>query len=98
MLYITLFLSKFRFGQCFILRLGQKTQLLVTPSEPQYFHFVFPQDVDSVVVKLHSSDKLCMTASVQPAKVNLAIGLFYDLSAPSLTYQEMLNIPVFTKL
>lgn len=52
-------------------RLYQKVELSVTPSEPQYYLFNFPHDVDSVMVHVRSRDKLCMTVSVQAARVRL---------------------------
>ncbi|BHF66955.1 RNA transmembrane transporter activity [Sparganum proliferum] len=52
--------------------LGSETSFDLTPSEPQYFLFTFPEDVDSVYVKTTSPDNLCMTVSVQHAKCPVA--------------------------
>jgi hypothetical protein len=38
----------------------------VSPSTPRYFRFDFPKNVDSVIVYVSSTDKLCMVFSVQP--------------------------------
>nr|VZI44419.1 unnamed protein product [Spirometra erinaceieuropaei] len=54
------------------LPLGSETSFDLTPSEPQYFLFTFPEDVDSVYVKTTSPDNLCMTVSVQHAKCPVA--------------------------
>ncbi|KAK2170013.1 hypothetical protein LSH36_5g17033 [Paralvinella palmiformis] len=35
------------------------------PSEPRYFRFVIPDDIDSVIVKAESKDDICMILSVQ---------------------------------
>ncbi|VDD83755.1 unnamed protein product [Mesocestoides corti] len=56
----------------FLLPLGEVVRLLITPSEPQYFLFSLPDDVDSVVVRARSTDTLCMTVSVQHAKCPVA--------------------------
>uniref|UniRef100_A0A0X3PUV5 SID1 transmembrane family member 2 n=1 Tax=Schistocephalus solidus TaxID=70667 RepID=A0A0X3PUV5_SCHSO len=58
--------------QDFTLKLGLETSFNLTPSEPQYFLFTFPEDVDSVYVKTTSPDNLCMTVSVQRAKCPVA--------------------------
>ncbi|VDL90360.1 unnamed protein product [Schistocephalus solidus] len=41
-----------------LFRLGSETSFNLTPSEPQYFLFTFPEDVDSVYVKTTSPDNL----------------------------------------
>ncbi|XP_069115744.1 SID1 transmembrane family member 1-like isoform X1 [Argopecten irradians] len=40
----------------------------VTPSEPQYFMYTFPDNVDSVIVQAKSDSDLCMIFSVQDVK------------------------------
>ncbi|GAB1603172.1 SID1 transmembrane family member 1 isoform X2 [Argonauta hians] len=58
----------------FKLELGVKKQVSVTPTEPTYYMFTFPEDVESVIVTGHSNDTSCMTMSVQDIKCPI-----YDL-------------------
>lgn len=41
----------------------------VSPSQPQYFGFVMPEGLESVVLNVRSNDKKCMVVSVQDTKV-----------------------------
>ncbi|KAL5965249.1 SID1 transmembrane family member 1, partial [Taenia solium] len=77
-----------------LLRLGQTKQLLVTPSEPQYFLFSLPEDIASVVVHVHSTDRLCMTVSVQAAKCPVADIL--DTVKYSGVYQTVTTLGAIT--
>ncbi|VDK35400.1 unnamed protein product [Taenia asiatica] len=78
----------------FVLQLGQTKQLLVTPSEPQYFLFSLPEDIASVVVHVHSTDRLCMTVSVQAAKCPVADIL--DTVKYSGVYQTVTTLGAIT--
>ncbi|VDM32470.1 unnamed protein product [Hydatigera taeniaeformis] len=78
----------------FVLQLHQTKQLLVSPSEPQYFLFSLPRDIDSVVVHIHSTDKLCMIVSVQPAKCPVADIL--DTVKYSGVYQTVTTLGAIT--
>ncbi|EUB62431.1 SID1 transmembrane family member [Echinococcus granulosus] len=78
----------------FVLQLGHTEQLLITPSEPQYFLFSLSKDIDSVIVHIHSTDKLCMTVSVQAAKCPVADIL--DTVKYSGVYQTVTTLGAIT--
>ncbi|KAM3186479.1 hypothetical protein ACTXT7_004232 [Hymenolepis weldensis] len=78
----------------FELALYQKVELSITPSEPQYYLFNFPEDVDSVMVRVHSRDKLCMTVSVQAARCPVADIL--DTVKYSGVYQTVTTLGAMT--
>ncbi|CAG2230655.1 unnamed protein product, partial [Mytilus edulis] len=44
---------------------GEVKNLSLTPSEPQYYMYTFPRNIDSVIVKVESGDRKCMVLSVQ---------------------------------
>ncbi|XP_023929961.1 SID1 transmembrane family member 1-like [Lingula anatina] len=44
---------------------GKVYQLEVSPSTPIYFQYVFPENVDKVLVRASSEDDLCMVLSIQ---------------------------------
>lgn len=52
-----------------IFRLNQRRTLVATPSEPQYVAFIMPDHVDTVLVRVSSSDSNCMYVSVQDIQV-----------------------------
>nr|CDS25467.1 SID1 transmembrane family [Hymenolepis microstoma] len=78
----------------FELALYQKVDLAITPSEPQYYLFNFPDDIDSVIVRVHSNDKLCMTVSVQTARCPVADIL--DTVKYSGVYQTVTTLGAMT--
>ncbi|VDN98127.1 unnamed protein product [Rodentolepis nana] len=78
----------------FELALHQKVDLAITPSEPQYYLFNFPDDIDSVIVRVHSNDKLCMTVSVQTARCPVADIL--DTVKYSGVYQTVTTLGAMT--
>lgn len=43
--------------------------MTVSPSQPQYYMYTFPKDVDTVLLRVTSNDPLCAVISVQPIKV-----------------------------
>ncbi|XP_071172797.1 SID1 transmembrane family member 1-like isoform X2 [Mytilus edulis] len=49
----------------FELKPGEVKNLSLTPSEPQYYMYTFPRNIDSVIVKVESGDRKCMVLSVQ---------------------------------
>ncbi|CAE1302613.1 SID1 transmembrane family member 2,SID1 transmembrane family member 1 [Acanthosepion pharaonis] len=49
----------------FELRLGEKKDVTVTPTEPKYYMFSFPLGVESVIVTGNSKDTNCLTMSIQ---------------------------------
>ncbi|XP_014789926.1 SID1 transmembrane family member 1 isoform X1 [Octopus bimaculoides] len=58
----------------FKLQLGVEKQVTVTPAEPIYYMFTFPDDIESVIVTGLSNDTSCMTISIQDIKCPI-----YDL-------------------
>lgn len=52
----------------FILSTGQPRNFLVSPSQPQYYAYKMPPDLDMVVVKVSSPNSLCAVFSLQPIK------------------------------
>lgn len=54
--------------QDFELQFNEDRNLSLTPSEPQYYMFTFPIDIDSVIVKVDSDDVKCMVLSIQDIK------------------------------
>uniref|UniRef100_A0A1I8H0A6 SID1 transmembrane family member 1 n=1 Tax=Macrostomum lignano TaxID=282301 RepID=A0A1I8H0A6_9PLAT len=51
----------------FRLGLDSPVQVEVSPTQPQYFRFVYPPNVTSVQVRVQSNDALCMRLAVQAA-------------------------------
>ncbi|KAK7944731.1 hypothetical protein WMY93_000459 [Mugilogobius chulae] len=52
--------------QSFTLQTDQKLNFAVSPSQPQYFKYVFPEGVDTVIVKVRSKMKFpCSVMSIQ---------------------------------
>ncbi|XP_060073124.1 SID1 transmembrane family member 1-like [Ylistrum balloti] len=56
------------FVKDFNLSTNEVRNVNVTPSEPQYFMYTFPDNVDSVFVQAMSDSDLCMILSVQDVK------------------------------
>ncbi|OWF47673.1 SID1 transmembrane family member 1-like [Mizuhopecten yessoensis] len=56
------------FVKDFHLRTDEIRNVNVTPSQPQYFMFTFPDNVDSVIVQAKSDSDLCMIFSLQDVK------------------------------
>ncbi|KAM7538244.1 hypothetical protein Aperf_G00000073366 [Anoplocephala perfoliata] len=79
----------------FELSLYQKVELSVTPSEPQYYLFSFPHDIDSVMVHVHSTDNLCMTMSLQAARCPVA-DILDTVKHSSLAYQTVTTLGAMT--
>ncbi|XP_072048747.1 SID1 transmembrane family member 1-like, partial [Amphiura filiformis] len=52
----------------FQLTTGEERTIRVNPSEPLYFLYEFPQNVQSVVVKASSEDSICALVSIQEAQ------------------------------
>eukprot|EP00058_Branchiostoma_floridae_P011692 XP_002597180.1 hypothetical protein BRAFLDRAFT_66308 [Branchiostoma floridae] len=52
----------------FSLSTGQSRNFLVSPSQPQYYAYKMPPDLDMVVVKVSSPSNLCAVFSLQPIK------------------------------
>ncbi|XP_076686693.1 SID1 transmembrane family member 1 [Andrena cerasifolii] len=51
----------------FYLSIGEKKSVKITPSEPVYYGYIFPEQIESssVVVHVESDDDICMTVSIQ---------------------------------
>ncbi|XP_067679484.1 SID1 transmembrane family member 1-like isoform X2 [Haliotis asinina] len=49
----------------FELRHNEMKNATVSPSEPQYFMYKFPENVTSVLIKVNSDSKTCMVVSIQ---------------------------------
>ncbi|XP_025103209.1 SID1 transmembrane family member 2-like isoform X2 [Pomacea canaliculata] len=45
---------------------GQDRELTASPSQPQYYMYTFPKDVDTVFLRVTSNSDLCAVISVQP--------------------------------
>ncbi|XP_066279637.1 SID1 transmembrane family member 1-like isoform X2 [Branchiostoma lanceolatum] len=52
----------------FSLSTGQSRNFLVSPSQPMYYAYKMPSDLDMVVVKVSSPSNLCAVFSLQPIK------------------------------
>ncbi|CAH1264015.1 SIDT1 [Branchiostoma lanceolatum] len=52
----------------FSLSTGQSRNFLVSPSQPEYYAYKMPPDLDMVVVKVSSPSNLCAVFSLQPIK------------------------------
>ncbi|TMS36454.1 hypothetical protein L596_003611 [Steinernema carpocapsae] len=52
----------------FMLKLNEKRKVSASASEPIFFQFNVPTDLDSVMVRVDSNDNVCMTVSVQPVE------------------------------
>ncbi|XP_046576282.1 SID1 transmembrane family member 1-like [Haliotis rubra] len=49
----------------FELRHNEMKNTTISPSEPQYFMYKFPENVTSVLIKVNSASKTCMVVSIQ---------------------------------
>ena len=63
------------FHGCFIFdvffRSYKSKKIEVSPSEPKYYQYEFPKDVDSVEVRVTSPDQLCAIVSIQDINVRI---------------------------
>ena len=51
-------------------RTGRAMPVDVSPSEPKYFEYTFPDDVQSVLVRVTSLSSICSVVSVQDINVS----------------------------
>ncbi|XP_065561242.1 SID1 transmembrane family member 1-like [Artemia franciscana] len=49
----------------FLIKLDEERNIIVSPSEPEFYQYVFDENVTAVLVNVTSPDDLCMTVSVQ---------------------------------
>ncbi|KAG1705802.1 SID1 transmembrane family member 1 [Nymphon striatum] len=66
---------KLDFMDHYILETDRLITFTTSPSEPKYFEYQFPADLDMVFVELRSPDSLCMTWSIQSPECPI-----YDLN------------------
>lgn len=52
----------------FIIQTGIDHHVSSSPSKPVYYKYIFPADVQSVLIRARSSDKLCAVLSIQNTK------------------------------
>ncbi|KAL3885454.1 hypothetical protein ACJMK2_025511 [Sinanodonta woodiana] len=65
----------------FTLKPDEKKLVLVTPSQPVYFMYTFPEGVSLLTVRATSTDSICMVFSIQDVKCpifDLDINVFYS--------------------
>ncbi|PNF38902.1 SID1 transmembrane family member 1 [Cryptotermes secundus] len=49
----------------FSIRLSEERHVHVSPADPQFYAFSFPDDVETVLLRVDSDDDICMTVSIQ---------------------------------
>lgn len=49
----------------FITKMWEKVEMSVSPSSPRYYKFEFPDDIESVIIKVNSDSNECMILSIQ---------------------------------
>ena len=50
--------------------MDEKRMVSITPSEPRYFAFVFPQNVRTILLEVDSNQTTCMIISIQNISVS----------------------------
>ena len=65
--YTNCFITQRKFLFCF--RLNHNYSIEVTPSEPKYYQFTFPDYVNNVLLVLQSDDLICMTVAIHNLSV-----------------------------
>ncbi|CAL4248396.1 unnamed protein product, partial [Meganyctiphanes norvegica] len=79
----------------FFFRLNQEKNVDVTPSQPVFYEFRFPDDVEMVLVRASASDDFCAMVSIQ----NITCPVFdseeniqYGNSYQTMTYQAGITV------
>lgn len=69
-----------------VFRLHNKRVFDVTPSQPMFYEFKFPEHVDMVLVKVIAEDDFCAMVAIQNITVRLEIKtyLYTDIEICSL--------------
>nr|SVE81468.1 EOG090X0A5X [Daphnia magna] len=80
----------------FVVGLNENHTVALTASEPKYYRFRFPEDIENVLLTVMSDDNYCMSVSVQ----NLSVFKFSRSSINSLAKRQtypifLIKCPVF---
>nr|SVE80269.1 EOG090X0A5X [Daphnia magna] len=80
----------------FVVGLNENHTVALTASEPKYYRFRFPEDIENVLLTVMSDDNYCMSVSVQ----NLSVFQFSRSSINSLAKRQtypifLIKCPVF---
>lgn len=53
--------------------LSEERHVHVSPADPQFYAFSFPEDVETVLLRVDSDDDICMTVSIQNRSVSCVV-------------------------
>lgn len=53
--------------------LSEERHIHVSPADPQFYAFSFPDDVETVLLRVDSDDDICMTVSIQNRSVSCVV-------------------------
>ncbi|PVD27308.1 hypothetical protein C0Q70_12463 [Pomacea canaliculata] len=89
----------------FELESGKGREMTVSPSQPQYYMYTFPKDVDTVLLRVTSNDPLCAVISVQPIKCPVldldedigSVGKHQTMTTKAAFFLEALYVIVLVK-